>query len=310
MNRRTVLLYNSRIAPHALRDTRTGAQAMDRVTLLIKCPDRKGIVARISQFIFETGGNIITSDQHTTDPEGGRFFMRLEFSLDTSGSHRAEFETACAAMAASIGAEWEAHYASRTMRVGILVSKQDHCLLDLLYRRRRRELEIDIPFVIGNHEESRETAERYGVPFHYIPVTPATKLQAERAMLDLVAESTDFLVLARYMQVLSDGFLGAYGKDIINIHHSFLPSFKGADPYRQAYERGVKVIGATAHYVTAALDEGPIIEQVVERVNPRDNVADLRRKGRLLEQQALANAIHAHVEHRIIRDGHKTIVFQ
>ncbi|MCC6488522.1 MAG: formyltetrahydrofolate deformylase [Candidatus Hydrogenedentes bacterium] len=282
---------------------------MTQTVLLIQCPDKKGIVARVSDFIFRSECNILTSDQHTTDPEGGRFFMRLLFSLDEERVSRESLETGWREVADELQATWEIHYSTETPRMGILVSKQDHCLFDLLYRHRSGEFRVSIPMVISNHEDCRDLVERYDIPFHYVPVTPETKLRAEQGILDLV-QDTDFLVLARYMRILSDGFLAAYKRDIINIHHSFLPSFKGADPYRQAYERGVKIIGATAHYVTPALDEGPIIEQMVERVYYKDTVEDLKRKGRNLEKLALANAIHAHLDHRIIRHAQRTIVFQ
>ena len=282
---------------------------MTQTVLLIQCPDKKGIVARVSDFIFRSECNILTSDQHTTDPEGGRFFMRLLFSLDEERVSRETLEKGWREVADELQATWEIHYSTETPRMGILVSKQDHCLFDLLYRHRSGELHVTIPMVISNHEDCRDLVERYDIPFHHVPVTPETKLRAEQSILDLV-QDTDFLVLARYMRVLSDGFLAAYKRDIINIHHSFLPSFKGADPYRQAYERGVKIIGATAHYVTPVLDEGPIIEQMVERVYYKDTVEDLKRKGRSLEKLALANAIHAHLDHRIIRHAQRTIVFQ
>ncbi len=283
---------------------------MTRTVLLIQCPDKKGIVARVSEFIFRHECNILTSDQHTTDPEGGRYFMRIVFALEEDKVSRESFEQDWARVAEELGAKWSIHYATETPRMGILVSKQDHCLFDLLYRHRSGEFNVQIPLVISNHEDCRDLVDRYGIPFHHVPVTPETKLKAEQQVLDLVQESTDFLVLARYMRILSDGFLAAYKKDILNIHHSFLPSFKGADPYRQAYDRGVKIIGATAHFVTPALDEGPIIEQMVERVYYKDTVDDLKRKGRNLEKLALANAIHAYLDHRIIRDAQRTIVFQ
>jgi len=283
---------------------------METAVVLIQCPDSKGIVAKVSDFVFQHDCNIISSDQHTTDPEGGRFFMRLEFSFDEGSLSKDEFEGSFGALTESLGASWEVHYRSRRLRMGILCSKQDHCLMDLLYRHHSGELPVDVPLVISNHENARELVEHYGIPFHHIQMTKATKLERETEIVRLVRDSTDFLALARYMQILSDGFLGAYDKDIINIHHSFLPSFKGANPYRQAYDRGVKVIGATAHFVTANLDEGPIIEQVVERVSHKDRVPDLMRKGKNLEKAALANAIHAYVEHRIIRFENKTIVFE
>jgi formyltetrahydrofolate deformylase len=283
---------------------------MTRTVLLIQCPDKKGIVARVSEFVFRHECNILTSDQHTTDPAGGRYFMRIVFALEEDRVSRESFEHDWEAVAKELEANWSIHYATETPRMGILVSKQDHCLFDLLYRHRSGELNVRIPLVISNHENCRELVERYDIPYHYVPVTPETKLRAEQQVLDLVQDSTDFLVLARYMRILSDGFLAAYKKDLLNIHHSFLPSFKGADPYRQAYERGVKIIGATAHFVTPALDEGPIIEQMVDRVYYKDTVDDLKRKGRNLEKLALANAIHAYLDHRILRDAQRTIVFQ
>ncbi|NUM52616.1 MAG: formyltetrahydrofolate deformylase [Candidatus Hydrogenedentes bacterium] len=283
---------------------------MTQTVLLIQCPDKKGIVARVSDFVFRHDANIINSDQHSTDPEGGRFFMRLEFGLNEDKVPRAQFEQDWAAVAKELGAAWSLHYGTERMRMGILVSKQDHCLFDLLHRQRSGELRVDIPLVISNHADCRELVERYGIPFHHVPVTPETQRIAERQMLPLLRGATDFCVLARYMRVLSDDFLTVYGRDIINIHHSFLPSFKGADPYRQAHDRGVKIIGATAHFVTRELDEGPIIEQMVDRVYYKDTIDDLRRKGRNLEKLALANAIQAYVEHRIILDANRTIVFQ
>ncbi|GMU91910.1 MAG: formyltetrahydrofolate deformylase [Candidatus Hydrogenedentota bacterium] len=282
---------------------------MTQTVLLVECPDRKGIVARVSDFIFRSDANIISSDQHSTDPEGGRFFMRLVFSLDEFSVSRDAFERGFAPVAEELGATWEIHYLSDVQRMGILVSKQDHCLFDLLYRQRSGELSVEIPLVISNHEDCRELVERYGIPYHCVPVAVERQADAEGKMLELVKGTTDFLVLARYMRILSNRFLEEYPGDIINIHHSFLPSFKGANPYRQAYERGVKIIGATAHFVTGDLDEGPIIEQMVDHVYYKDTVDDLKRKGRNLEKLALANAIHAYLEHRVIRYEKKTIVF-
>lgn len=283
---------------------------MTHTVLLIQCPDKKGIVARVSEFVFRHDANIINSDQHSTDPEGGRFFMRLEFGLNEDKVARAAFERDWAAVAEELGAAWSIHYGSERMRMGILVSKQDHCLFDLLHRQRSGELCVDIPLVVSNHTDCRELVERYGIPFHHVPFTTDTQHEAEAEVLALLRDNTDFAVLARFMRILSGGFLMDYGRDIVNIHHSFLPSFKGADPYRQAHERGVKIIGATAHFVTRDLDEGPIIEQMVERVYYKDTVEDLRRKGRNLEKLALANAIQAYLEHRIILDAPRTIVFQ
>ena len=283
---------------------------MTHTVLLIQCPDKKGIVARVSDFVFRHDANIINSDQHSTDPEGGRFFMRLEFGLDEAKVPRADFEKDWKGVAKDLAATWSIHYGTERMRMGILVSKQDHCLFDLLHRQRSGELNVDIPLVISNHKDCRDLVERYGIPFHHVPFTATTQSEAEHEMLALLRNATDFAVLARYMRVVSDSFLTEYGRDVINIHHSFLPSFKGADPYRQAHERGVKIIGATAHFVTRDLDEGPIIEQMVDRIYYKDTVDDLRRKGRNLEKLALANAIQAYLEHRIILDANRTIVFQ
>ena len=283
---------------------------MKHAILLIRCRDRKGIVSKVSDFIFRHDGNIINSDQYSTDPTGGEFFMRLEFWFDEAVAPVAALEGDWAEVGADMEAQWTLHYADRPLRMGILVSKYDHCLVDLLYRQRSGEIHVDIPMIVSNHADARSIAESYGIPFHHVPIKPETKIEGERAILDLVRDTTDFLVMARYMQIVSDGFLAAYKKDIINIHHSFLPSFKGANPYRQAYDRGVKVIGATSHFVTPQLDEGPIIEQVVERVYYKDTLEDLKRKGRNLEQQALANAIRAYANHRVIRVGQKTVVFE
>jgi formyltetrahydrofolate deformylase len=282
---------------------------MEKAVILVQCPDQKGIVARISEFVFRYNGNIIQADQYTTDPENGQYFMRLSFCFDPDKVPPAHLEKEFDILARSMDATWRIHYDSVTMRMGILVSRQDHCLADLLYLWRSGELPVEIPCVISNHPDAREIVEQYGVPFYHVPVSRDSREAAEKRILDLTSESTDFLVLARYMQILTGGFLEGYGKDVINIHHSFLPSFKGANPYRQAYERGVKVIGATAHYVTVNLDEGPIIDQVVERVSHRYDVQRLMRKGKNLEKLALANAVQAHIEHRIIRYRNKTVVF-
>jgi formyltetrahydrofolate deformylase len=282
---------------------------MDRAVLLIQCPDRKGIVAKVSGFIFGCGGNIIHSDQYSTDPEGGRFFIRIDFSFAKAAMPRQRLEEGLAALSKELDATAALHYASEVPRMGILVSQYDHCLFEILYRYRSGDLRVEIPFVISNHETCRGLVEHYGIPFHHVPVARDRKPEAERAILDIIGDRTDFLVLARYMQILTPYFMDNYPHDIINIHHSFLPSFKGANPYQQAYDRGVKLIGATAHYVTLELDEGPIIEQMVERVSHRDNVEVLKRKGKNLEKIALVNAIHAHIEHRIIKYRNKTVVF-
>jgi formyltetrahydrofolate deformylase len=283
---------------------------METAVFLIQCNDQRGIVARISEFVFRYNGNIIQSDQHTTDPENGQFFMRLEFCFDPDFVSHKHLEDEFGILARTLNAQWQIQYLRKRLRMGILVSKQDHCLLDILYQWKSRELIADIPFVISNHEYVRESVEHYGIPFYYYPMTGTSKEHQEQSVLAKVFENTDFLVLARYMQILSESFIASYNKPIINIHHSFLPSFKGANPYRQAYERGVKLIGATSHYVTADLDEGPIIEQVVDRVSHRDNVETLMRKGKKLEQIALTNALRAHTEFRVLRYSNKTIVFE
>jgi formyltetrahydrofolate deformylase len=282
---------------------------METAVILIQCPDRKGLIARISEFVFRYNGNIIQSDQYSTDPQNGRFFMRIHFAFDPQMVEASHLEKEFGILARTLEASWEIHYASRLMNMGIMVSKSDHCLVELLYLYKNKELRVNIPFIAGNHDGLRDLTLQYGIPFYHIPVTQTTRTDAERRLLELAKGNTDFLVLARYMQIISPDFINSYNRDIINIHHSFLPSFKGADPYRQAYERGVKVIGATAHYVTPQLDEGPIIEQMVEKVTHRDNVESLKRKGRNLEKTALANAIMAHIEHRVIRFENKTIVF-
>ena len=282
---------------------------MKHAVILVRCPDQKGIVARISDYVFRHDANIITADQYSTDPEGGTFFLRLEFCYDSQKIAPDQFERGLAALAGDLGAEFRINYLDRALRMGLLVSKEDHCLFDLFYRWHSGEINVLIPLVISNHRGHAEQVRHYGVAFEYVSAGRENRPQAEKKILELVKDSTDFLVLARYMQILSPEFLASYGKDIINIHHSFLPSFKGANPYQQAYDRGVKIIGATAHYVTSELDEGPIIEQMVEPVSHRDGVQDLMRKGRNLEKIALAKAVHAHAGHRVIKFRNKTIVF-
>jgi formyltetrahydrofolate deformylase len=274
--------------------------------LLFQSKDQKGIVAAITDFVFKKGGNIVSAEQYSTDPEGGQFFLRLEFhcgSGATAGSLAADFT----ATAGKFRAVWSIHDNRQRLRMGILVSKPDHCLFELLYLWRSGELAVDIPFVLTNCEEHRQLVSQFGVPFYFIPAKKDDRM--EQHLLALVKGASDFLVLARYMLTFSKGFLDAYGKDIINIHHGFLPSFKGANPYRQAYETGVKVIGATAHFVTEKLDEGPIICQKVEHVSHRDDVAALIRKGKNLEKHALSSAIADYIAHRVISFGEKTIVF-
>ncbi len=285
-------------------------QAETTARLLITCPDRPGIVAAVSAFLFQHGANITELDQHSTDPEGGKFFMRLEFQTPRLDLPKAALHAAFGeAVGKRFGMEWHITYGSELPRVAILVSKHDHCLLELLWRWARAELPARIPMVISNHPDLRTAVDSFGVRFEHVANTADTQSAAETHMLELLEGQADVLVLARYMRVLSSTFVARWPNRIVNIHHSFLPAFAGADPYRQAWQHGVKLIGATAHYVTAALDQGPIIEQDTARVSHRHSPEDLKRLGRDLERQALARAVGWHVEDRIIVDGNKTIVF-
>jgi formyltetrahydrofolate deformylase len=278
--------------------------------LLISCPDRSGIVAATSQLLTDAGANIVHSDQHTTDARDGTFFMRMEFDLELRSSERAELETRFASeVAGPLSMQWRMSDARVPKRVAILVSREDHCLLDLLWRRRRGELPIDVPFVASNHEELREDVESFGLSYEYVPVEPGRKPDAEQRLLELLRGEVDLVVLARYMQILSGELLAALAVPVINIHHSFLPAFAGAKPYAQAKQRGVKLIGATAHYVTEQLDEGPIIEQDTVRVTHRDDVPALMRLGADIERTVLARAVRWHCEDRVLRAGETTVVF-
>jgi formyltetrahydrofolate deformylase len=285
------------------------ATRKDSVVILIHCKDRKGIVARVSGFIHDFGGNILDSDHHT-DEETNDFLMRMEFATEGLQIPPDEISAAFAPIAKVFEMRYEIHHSSHRTRVGMLVSKQDHCLADLLQRHRRDELHIDIPVIISNHETCAEWAHLFKIPFIVLPVTKETKPQQEQQVISaLQSHRMELVVMARYMQILSADFLAQIGCPVINIHHSFLPAFIGANPYRQAYERGVKIIGATAHYATQDLDEGPIIEQDVIRVGHRDTVDDLVRKGRDLEEIVLARAVRRHIEHRVLVYGRKTVVF-
>lgn len=285
------------------------ATRKDSVVILIHCKDRKGIVARVSGFIHDFGGNILDSDHHT-DEETNDFLMRMEFATEGLQIPPDEISAAFAPIAKVFEMRYEVHHSSHRTRVGMLVSKQDHCLADLLQRHRRDELHIDIPVIISNHETCAEWAHLFKIPFVVLPVTKETKPQQEQQVVSaLKSHRVELVVMARYMQILSADFLAQIGCPVINIHHSFLPAFIGANPYRQAYERGVKIIGATAHYATEDLDEGPIVEQDVIRVGHRDTVDDLVRKGRDLEEIVLARAVRRHVEHRVLVYGKKTVVF-
>jgi formyltetrahydrofolate deformylase len=278
-------------------------------TLLVSCPDQKGLVAGVSGFLAQHDANILDFSQHT-DPAEGKFFARVVFELEGLAIARDEVGPAFAPIARRYGMTWKLVFSDARPRVGILVSKYDHCLYDLLIRHKSGELDIEVPLVISNHPDTRPVAEFFGVPFHHLPVTPDTKQEQEAAMAALLEEANvDLVVMARYMQILSKWFLGKFPLKVINIHHSFLPAFIGGRPYHQAYERGVKLIGATSHYATEDLDEGPIIDQDVVRVDHRDSVEDLVRKGRDIERLVLSRGVRLHVEHRVIVDGRRTIVF-
>ncbi|MCL6594429.1 MAG: formyltetrahydrofolate deformylase [Alicyclobacillus sp.] len=281
----------------------------NRARLLISCPDRPGIVAAIAQFLYQQGANITQFDQYSAPPDVGLFFTRVEFDLPQLPERLSDVRAGFAGVADQFSMDWHMELASVAKRAAIFVSKEDHCLLELLWQWQTGDLFMDIAMVISNHPDARETVEALGLPFYYIPVERGHKAPAEAAQLQLLAGKVDFLVLARYMQILSPDFVAQYPNRIINIHHSFLPAFIGRNPYGQAYERGVKLIGATAHYVTEDLDEGPIIEQDVHRVDHRATPADLKRIGRHVERVVLARAVKWHLEDRILIHGNKTIVF-
>ena len=277
--------------------------------LLVYCADRPGIVNAVSRFLYEAGANIVRSDQHTSDPEGGAFFLRMEFTLAPAA--RPHFgERFGLAVAEPFGMTWRLWDASRRKRIAVLVSRYDHCLQDLLWRWRRGELEGDVVLVASNHPDHRETVEAAGIPYHYVAVEePGGKAASEARLLELLDGACDVVALARYMQILSGGFLERVGVPLVNIHHSFLPAFAGAGPYERARDRGVKLIGATAHYVTEELDAGPIIEQDVIRVSHRDDVATLARLGADIERIVLSRAVQWHCQDRVLRHGNTTVVF-
>ena len=282
-----------------------------RARMLISCPDRPGIVAAVSEFLFAQGANIVRSDQHTTDPSGGSFFMRVEFDLPDLAARRAALLAAFSPIALRLGMDWRLAVGLPQKRLAILVSREGHCLNELLWRWQAGELPCEIAMVISNHDDLRPAAAALGIPFHCTPVRQGARGETEAAQLRLLeaAGGVDLVVLARYMQILSPAFVDCFPGRLINIHHSFLPAFVGGNPYRQAHERGVKIIGATAHYVTADLDAGPIIEQDVQRVTHRDNAEDMRRVGRQIERAVLARAVAWHLEDRILLHGNRTVVF-
>jgi formyltetrahydrofolate deformylase len=276
--------------------------------LLVSCPDRPGIVAAVSRFLHEAGANIARSDQYSTDPEGGAFFLRMEFML--ADDKRAGFaERFGLTVAEPFGMTWRLWDSAERKRVAVLVSRYDHCLQDLLWRWRREELEAEITLVASNWDDLRADVEGFGLPFHHVPVARDQKVKAEAELLALLDGAADLVVLARYMQILSADFLDKLGVPVINIHHSFLPAFAGAGPYEKAKERGVKLIGATAHYVTVELDAGPIIEQDVTRVSHGDSIEDLTRLGAEIERTVFARAVQWHCQDRVLRHGNTTVVF-
>jgi formyltetrahydrofolate deformylase len=283
---------------------------LDTGRLLVRCEDRPGIVAAVSGFLHAQGANIHQSDQYSTDPEGGTFFLRMVFHMTGLSGALDEMGLGFQSeVAERFEMTWGLHDTARPKRVAIMVSRSDHCLLDLLWRRRRGELDLDIGVVVSNHTDLADDVAQFGVRFEHVPVTKETKQEAEQRQLELLAGNFDVVVLARYMQILSGDFLGQVGAPVINIHHSFLPAFAGAGPYERAKERGVKLIGATAHYVTEELDAGPIIEQDVIRVSHRDDVETLMRLGSDIERTVLARAVRWHCEDRVLVSGNSTVVF-
>jgi formyltetrahydrofolate deformylase len=282
---------------------------MTTATLLVSCPDRKGLVAALAQLLYGHGANILDADQHT-DTAAGQFFQRIRFDRSEMHTDRLALEAAIREVADRFQMRWRLHYEEDLKRVAIFVSRYDHCLYDLLLRHRAGELRCDVVLIVSNHPDLGPVAEHFGARFEFFPITQETKRAKEDLEIALLdAMSIDLVVLARYMQILSPEFIERFPSRIINIHHSFLPAFMGGKPYHQAQERGVKLIGATAHYATTDLDEGPIIEQDVIRASHRDSIEDLLRKGRDVERVVLARAVRWHLEDRILVYGNKTIVF-
>jgi len=278
--------------------------------LLITCEDKPGIVQAVSSFLYHQGANITALDQYATEAQGGRYFMRVEFELDHLQTHKESLiKTFANNVAERYAMQWRMSLVSDVKKIGILVSKVDHALLELLWRHSRGGLPCEITKVVSNHEDLREAVQNFGIPFEVVPVNKENKREAY-AHIDEIMQGNDLLVLARYMQILDEEFVQKWEMKIINIHHSFLPAFVGANPYKQAHEKGVKLIGATAHYVTAELDQGPIIEQDVERVSHDFTVEQLRELGQDVERNVLARAVKWHLEDRVIVDGNKTVVFQ
>ncbi|MFW9258470.1 formyltetrahydrofolate deformylase [Nostoc sp. CALU 546] len=278
-------------------------------TLLISCPDQRGLVAKFANFIYSNGGNIIHADQHT-DFAAGLFLTRIEWQLDGFNLPQEFIAPAFNAIAQPLGAKWEIRFSDTVPRIAIWVSRQDHCLFDLIWRQRAKEFIGEIPLIISNHSNLKIVAEQFNIDFKHIPITKDNKSEQEAQQLELLRQyKIDLVVLAKYMQIVSAEFISQFPQ-IINIHHSFLPAFIGANPYHRAFERGVKIIGATAHYATADLDAGPIIEQDVVRVSHRDEVDDLVRKGKDLERVVLARAVRSHLQNRVLVYGNRTVVFE
>ncbi len=298
------------VGPGSATQAARAPDQRDLGRLIITCPDRPGIVAATSRVLFEQGANIVHADQHSTALGTGQFYMRVEFRLPELQARSLALEAALRPVAAEFGMEWRLAYVAQPKRLAIFVSRAEHALLELLWAHRAGDLRADLALVVSNHPTHQETVERAGIPYYHVPVSPERKAEAEAEQLRLLAEyQVDTVVLARYMQVLSPRFLEQYPARIINIHHSFLPAFVGANPYAAAHERGVKLIGATAHYVSEELDAGPIIEQDVQRVDHRHSAEDLRHLGRYIERVVLARAVAWHVDDRVLLDGNKTIVF-
>jgi formyltetrahydrofolate deformylase len=281
------------------------------VTLLFSCPDRRGLVAKIANFIYANGGNIIHADHHT-DFNAGLFLSRIEWYIEGFNLPRELIAPAFGAIAQPLNGTYEIHFSDATPRMAIFVSRQNHCLLDLIWRQQAGEFLAEIPLIISNHPDLESIATQFGIDYHYLPITKDNKPEQQQRQLALLNEyQIDLVILAKYMQIISPEFIDRFpSHNIINIHHSFLPAFVGANPYQKAYERGVKIIGATGHYVTAELDAGPIIEQDVVRVTHRDDVDDLVRKGKDLERIVLARAVRHHLQNRVLVYGNKTVVFE
>ena len=285
-------------------------QYENRGRLLITCPDQPGIVAAVSAFLYNHGANIVESSQYSSDPNGGTFFIRLEFELENLQQVGEKVEKEFQPIAEQFSMDYSFRYVSQLKRAAIFVSKEPHCLLELLWEYQSGDLMADIVMVISNHEDTREIVESLGIPFYYIPANKEIRKQVEEQQIKLLKENkVDVIVLARYMQILTESFVAAFPNRIINIHHSFLPAFVGARPYERAFERGVKLIGATSHYVTNDLDEGPIIEQDIKRVDHRDTVERMKKIGRTIERSVLARALKWHLDDRVIVHKNKTIRF-